>query len=198
MLTGRCREAWESCSQLSAMRVWYMGCALAFQADETGSSPVSRSNFMLRSTKWKVTGPSNRKMRVRLPHAAPFNAGASAGKRAFEACCIRIDTETGCQSRSTSLAEERSLIKNDRRARHPHERPCWCRTVVSPLRCERGHSGSIPDASTNFRGCSSSVERRSPKPCQSGFNSCLPRQCSGQKRCLTNRAKCTIRKLPLV
>src|SRR6516164_1562703 len=35
-------------------------------------------------------------------------------------------------------------------------------------------SESTPDLST--RGCSSSVEQRSPKPRQSSFNSCLPRQ----------------------
>lgn len=27
------------------MRVWYRGCALAFQAKETGSNPVTRSKL---------------------------------------------------------------------------------------------------------------------------------------------------------
>ncbi len=29
------------------MRVWYIGCALAFQAKETGSIPVTRSNLIV-------------------------------------------------------------------------------------------------------------------------------------------------------
>ncbi len=31
------------------MRGWYSGCALAFQASETGSIPVPRSTFMVES-----------------------------------------------------------------------------------------------------------------------------------------------------
>ena len=33
------------------LRDWYIGCALAFQADERGSIPLSRSSFFMLSLK---------------------------------------------------------------------------------------------------------------------------------------------------
>ena len=48
LLTAWCRKAWESCSQLSAKRVWSSGsgtdgCALVFHTGEAGSMPAARS-----------------------------------------------------------------------------------------------------------------------------------------------------------
>ena len=58
---------------------------------------------------------------------------------------------------------------------HLHVSCCWikeCRTS---------------DVSTNAGGCSSSVVRRSPKPRQSGFNSCLP--CQSSQRASVNGSR---------
>lgn len=57
ILSSSCRSAEQTPSKL---RVWYRGCALAFQAKETGSNPVTRSKLPVfgyaRSTASKLLG----------------------------------------------------------------------------------------------------------------------------------------------